>query len=36
MQPSVLGHYFEEFEEGETIVHSFQTYLKVTIIFFHF
>jgi acyl dehydratase len=22
MQPSVLGHYFEEFEEGETIVHS--------------
>lgn len=22
MQPSVLGHYFEEFEEGETIIHS--------------
>lgn len=22
MQPSVLGHYFEEFEVGETIIHS--------------
>lgn len=22
MNPSVLGHYFEEFEEGETIIHS--------------